>query len=411
VANAAYILSPTTPQNRYASIDILRGVAVLGMLTMSIQSFAMPMAAYINPSIYESLQNNDLYVWIASYVFANQKFQAIFVMLFGASMVMLSQKAQRENLRSTDLQNRRFIYLGVLGLLHAYLLWYGDILFTLAICGLLMFIFRRKKSATQLRAGVIFLVIGSVISLIIGYSVPVWEPGEYEAAKEEIWEPSATTISEEIDYYTSPWERQILYRAPQAFKVQTSRFVFRDFWKYSGMILLGMALYRRKVFKAKQSSSYYYKLIGYGFGLGLPLVVVGAMFHFNFDWDFRLSYFFISQLNYWGSILMALGYIGLIMLLCKSSTRGFIARRLAEVGRMSLTNYILMSIICSFIFYGHGLSLFGDIDRSLLAVLVLGIWVIILFFSAIWLSYFRFGPLEWLWRSLTYGKVQPMIKT
>ncbi|WP_420384731.1 DUF418 domain-containing protein [Roseivirga sp.] len=410
MANASYILTPTEPKNRHASIDILRGVAVLGMVFMTIQAFAMPMAAYINPTVYENLTNNDLYVWIVSHVFTDGKFEAIFVMLFGASMVMLSQKARKEHLRSSDLQNKRLIYLGVFGILHAYLLWYGDVLLSLAITGLLMFIFRRKKSSTQIRAAVIFLIIGSAISLVLGYSVPVWEPGEYEANRTEIWQPDATDISEEIDYYTSPWERQILYRAPQAFDNQTSQFVFQRFWKYAGMMLIGMALYRRKAFKAKQSNRFYLKMVGYGLGLGLPLVAVGTMLNFNFEWDFRLSYFFLSQLNYWGSILMALGYIGIVMLFCKSSTRSFLAKRLAEVGRMALSNYILISLICSFVFYGQGLALFGDVDRSLQAVFVLGIWVFITSVSAIWLSYFKYGPFEWLWRTLTYGKLQSMAK-
>ncbi len=410
MSNAAYILSPTAPQSRYASIDILRGIALLGMLVMTIQSFAMPMAAYINPNVYENLSGNDLYVWIASHVFANGKFQAIFAMLFGASIVMISQKAMREHLRSTDLQNKRFIYLGIIGLFHAYFLWYGDILFTFAICGLLMFIFRRKKSVTQIRAGIIFLIIGSAISIIIGYSIPLWEQGEYEVNKEEVWTPSSAEISKEIDYSTGAWERHIIYRAQQAFSVQTSKFVYQDLWKYSGMMLIGMALYRRKVFKAKQSSKTYMKMIGYGIGIGLPLVTVGTMLNFNYDWDFRMSYFFIALLNYWGSILMAIGYIGIIMLICKSGTRGFIPKRLSEVGRMSLSNYIFMSIICSFIFYGQGFALFGDVDRSLQAVFVLGIWAVIITFSAVWLNFFRFGPLEWLWRTLTYGKLQPLAK-
>lgn len=391
-------------------MDLLRGIAVLGMVAMTIQSFSMPMAAYINPTVFENLSGNDLYVWIVSHAFADKKFEAIFAMLFGASIVMISQKAQREHLRSSDLQNKRFIYLGIIGIIHAYLLWYGDVLLTLAITGLLMFIFRRKKSSTQIKAAVIFLVIGSAISLTLGYSVPVWEQGEYEAAKKEVWQPPASDISEEIDYYRGPWERHIIYRAPQAFKVQTSQFVFQDFWRLAGLMLIGMALYRRKVFKAKQSTKFYLKMIGYGLGIGLPLVAAGIFLNFQHKWEFRNSYFFISQLNYWGSILMALGYIGIVMLIAKASSNGFLIKRLAEIGRMSLSNYIIISVLCSFIFYGQGLALIGDVDRSLQAVFVLGIWVFVAVFSSIWLAYFKFGPLEWLWRTLTYGKVQKIAK-
>lgn len=411
MARPTYILNPVDQRSRIESLDILRGVAVLGILIMNIQSFAMPASAYSNPTSYERLTGNDLYVWLVSHVFADQKFMAIFSMLFGASLVMLSQKARKEHLRSTDLQYRRFIYLGLIGIFHAYLIWAGDILLMYAISGFLMFIFRSRKSATQIRAGVIFLLVGSMISLLIGYSVPLWEPGEYEATRIEIWSPTSEMQSEEIDYYTSSWERQMLQRVPAAFEMQTTVFLFEGFWRIAGCMLIGMALYKRRVFKLKQSSKYYMKMIGYGFGLGLPLVVVGTLLDFNYDWDFRYSFFFFSQFNYWGSVLMALGYIGIVMLICKGSTRSFMAKRMGDVGRMALSNYLIQSIICTYIFYGHGLGLFGDLDRSAQAVFVLAIWVFQIAFSGIWLSYFRYGPFEWIWRSLTYGKAQPFFKT
>ena len=220
-------------------------------------------------------------------------------MLFGASIVMISQKARKEQLRSSNLQYKRFIFLGIIGLFHAYLIYFQDVLFIMALSGLLIFIFRSKKTSTQIRAGVIFLVIGSAISLLLGYSTPLWEPGEYEATLEEVWNPSSEAQNDEIDYYTSSWERQIVYRAPQAFNYQTSNFVFKNFWRISGCILIGMALYKRRVFKGKKSTKYYLKMIAYGLGIGLPLVIGGTLLDFNFDWDFKLSYFYFSQLNYW----------------------------------------------------------------------------------------------------------------
>ena len=393
-----------------ATLDIIRGVAVLGMLVMTIQSFAMPEVASINPTTFERLSGNDLYVWIVSHVFSDQKFLGIFSMLFGASIVMLSQKARKEHLRSTDLQYKRFVYLGIFGLVHAYLLYYGDVLLMYAICGLLMFIFRSKKTSTQLRAGILLLAIGSAISLLLGYSVELWEPGEYETRSAEIWNPPSSVLAEEIEGYHSNWERQILTRAPQAFATQTTGFIFHYFWRIAGMMLLGMALYKRRVFKGKQSKKYYVKMVVYGIGIGLPLVVAGVFLNFQYNWDFRISYFFTSQLNYWGSVLMSIGYVGIIVLFCKASTRSFLAKRLADVGRMSLSNYLFQSIICGIIFYGHGFNLFGDLDRSAQAVFVLAIWVVNIAFSGIWLKYFQFGPFEWLWRSLTYGKVQPLAK-
>jgi len=371
----------------------------------------MPSSAYINPTSFENLDGYDFYVWLLSHVFADQKFMAIFSMLFGASVIMISQKARKEQLRSSDLQYRRFIFLGLIGIAHAYLLWMGDILLLYAICGLLMFIFRSKNTSTQIKAGIIFLVIGSAISLLIGYTVPLWEPGEYDATVSDIWNPPIEEQNQEIDYYTSSWERQMLIRAPQAFDMQTTVFIFQNFWRIAGCMLIGMALYKRRVFKLKQSKRYYLKMVAYGLGIGLPLVIVGTMLDFQYDWDFRLSFFYFSQFNYWGSVLMAIGYIGIVMLFCKSSTRTFLAKRMADVGRMALSNYLMQSIICTYIFYGHGFALFGDIDRSVQALIVLGIWIVQIAFSSLWLSYFKFGPFEWVWRSLTYGKSQALLKT
>ena len=405
------LLKPTGAPERVVSMDILRGVAVLGILAMNIQSFAMPAAAYGNPTAFEKLTGNDLWVWLASYVFADQKFMSIFSMLFGASIMMLSQKARKENLRSTDLQNRRFIFLAIIGLAHAYLLWFGDILFAYAVCGFLMFSFRNKKTKVQLRAGILLLAVGSLISLVIGYTTPLWESGELDTARTEIWAPDKSSISEEIEFSTGSWERQILFRAGEAFQMQTTVFFFETFWRVSGLMLIGMALYKRRVFKGKQGAKYYSKMVGYGFGIGLPLVVVGAILNFNYEWNFQLSFFYFTQLNYWGSVLMALGYIGVVMLVTKDTSKSFIASKLAAVGRTALSTYLLQSIICGFIFYGHGLGMFGDLDRSAQAVLVLGIWVFNIIFANVWLKYFQYGPFEWLWRSLSYGKAQRFFRS
>lgn len=406
MAPSTLILKPTQGKGRIPSIDILRGLAVLGILIMNIQSFSMPSSAYFNPTSFERLSGSDLSVWLLSHVFANQKFMAIFSMLFGASIIMLSTKAKKENVRSTNLQYRRFFFLAIIGLLHAYLLWAGDILFPYAICGFLLFSFRGKRSLTLLKAGIVFLAVGSLISLFIGYSVPFWEPGEYQQNMAEVWSPSNQQHSEEIDYYTSHWERQMIRRIPDAYGMQTTVFLFDSFWRIAGCMLIGMFLFKRQAFQAKQSKKFYFRLIGIGWGIGLPIIVIGTLLDFHFDWNYKLSFYFFSQFNYWGSVLLALGYIGILMLICKSGTQSFLAKRLGNIGQMALTNYLMQSIICTYLFYGHGLGLFGGLDRSMQAITVLIIWAFQFLFSWLWLSYFAIGPFEWLWRSLTYAKIQ-----
>jgi uncharacterized protein len=118
--------------------------------------------------------------------------------------------------------------------------------------------------------------------------------------------------------------------------------------------------------------------------------------------------FYGPQLNYWGSILVAFGYVGMVMLLTQAARRGILIRALAATGRMAFTNYIMQTLICTAIFYGHGLGLYARMERREQILVVFAIWILQLVVSSIWLRHFRFGPLEWLWRSLTYRRMQPM---
>lgn len=413
MAGSRTLLHPVEPNKRVLSIDVLKGFAILGILTVTIQSYSLTFAEQYNPTAHEggALEGYNLWLWFLSHVFAEKKFLAVFAMLFGASIMMLSNKAKKEHLRSGDLQSRRFSWLLIIGLLHAYLLWYGDVLLFFAICGFFMFIFRSKKSRVLFRLGIIFLLVGSLASFILGYSIPFWEPGQLEELEQRVWSPSHELVSQEMEYYRSNWERQMLIRGPQAFRSQTTTFLTDTFWRISGLILLGMAFFKKRVFSLKQTRKYYRKMIAYGLGLGLPLVLVGVLLNFHYDWDFEFGFFYLSQFNYWGSVLMAIGYIGIVMLLVRmSSPKNQFVFRLSQVGQMSLTHYIMQSIICGFIFYGHGLGYFADLDRPLLYIIVLIIWAFQILFSALWLRYFRYGPFEWLWKSLSYGKAQPIFR-
>ena len=114
------------------------------------------------------------------------------------------------------------------------------------------------------------------------------------------------------------------------------------------------------------------------------------------------------QFNYWGSLFVALGWVGLVMLVCKSGVAPRLTGVLAATGRMAFTNYLLQTVICTTIFYGHGFGLFGKVERLEQILIVLAVWVVLLVLSPVWLRYFRFGPAEWLWRCLTYMQAQPM---
>jgi uncharacterized protein len=144
-----------------------------------------------------------------------------------------------------------------------------------------------------------------------------------------------------------------------------------------------------------------------GAAIGVPLILYGAWSDIQDGWNFRYSFFFGSQFNYWGSLGVAMAWIGLVMLCCLWPAALPATRRLAAVGRMAFSNYILETMVCTTIFYGHGLGLFARLDRLQGGAIVVAVWILVFFFSQVWMRNFCFGPLEWLWRSLTYLEREP----
>jgi uncharacterized protein len=170
-------------------------------------------------------------------------------------------------------------------------------------------------------------------------------------------------------------------------------------------MLIGMALFKLGVFSARASARVYWSFLAAAGLIGLPAIVYGVYREVASGWEMRDSFFLASQYNYWASILIALGWVGATMLVCQSPLKRF-TKPLAAVGRMAFSNYILDTVLCTSIFYGFGLGMFGKVSRVQQIEIVFAIWIVQLVISPIWLKYFQFGPLEWLWRSLTYWKRQ-----
>jgi uncharacterized protein len=389
------------------ALDALRGFAVLGILIMNIQSYSMIQAAYINPTAYGDLTGINRWVSVLSHLFADGKFMAIFSILFGAGVVLMTSRVEAKGRGSASLHYRRTFWLIVIGMIHAYLLWYGDILTAYGVCALLIFLFRKVSPKWLLVIGLISVSVSSLIYLFFGVSLPYWPAEGYQNVL-QAWKPTAEIVSQEISSYQGSWLEQMTPRAPAALMFQTFLFAIWVGWRAGGLMLVGMALFKWGLLTAQRSKRFYSTLAGIGFGLGLPLVIYGMARNYQASWSFDYSMFIGNQFNYWGSILIALGYIGVIMLICKSTYLRRISARFAAVGRMALTNYLMQTIICTTIFYGHGLGLFGQIERSGQILIVFGVWVFQLWASPIWLRYFRFGPAEWIWRFLTYSRLQPV---
>ena len=396
---------PIAETTRIDAIDILRGVALLGILLMNIQSFAMPRAAYSNPIAYGDLEGANLYVWVASRMLAEQKFMAIFSMLFGAGIVLMAERADaRGNARRAHY--RRMGWLLVIGLLHAHLLWHGDILFLYAVCGMLLYPLRRQPPGRLLALGALLLAVCSVLFVALGMSFPHWPENERAAFTAE-WLPSAAAIEAELAVWLGGWLDQQPVRSAWAFEFETSTLIAFGVWRAGGLMLIGMALFKQGAFSARLPSRFYLALTAAAVAVGLPLQAYGVALDFAHEWQ-AWSFFFGTQFIYWPSIAVSLGYVGLVMLICRAAALRPLTRSIASVGRTALTNYLLQTIICTTIFYGHGLGWFGAVDRVGQVGVVAAVWAVQLVASSLWLRRFRFGPVEWVWRWLTYGVRPPL---
>jgi uncharacterized protein len=395
-------------QERIVSIDVLRGFALLGILPMNIQYFSMISAAYQNPTAYGDLTGANYWVWLLSHVLADEKFMTIFSMLFGAGILLMTSRIEAAGRPSAVLHYRRMGWLILFGLAHAYLLWSGDILVTYGLCGLLVYLCRKLRPRTLLILGLLTIAVAPAILTSYGLWSRHWSPAQVRLASEQLWMPATSRVASENAAYRGSWMAQMRFRVPDSVQMETTFFVFFTFWRATGLMLAGMALFKLGVFGAKRPASLYWTLIAVALLIGLPVTLYGTHLDFAAGWDFRYCFFYGAQFNYWASLPVSLGWVGAIMLASRAAGRFPFTLRLAAVGRMAFTNYITHTVICTTIFYGHGFGLFGKVERVGQFAIVLAVWTLQLVISRIWLRHFLFGPLEWLWRSLTYLQWEPL---
>jgi uncharacterized protein len=400
-------MAPLGEDRRIGSIDVLRGLALLGILVLNIQAFSMPFEAYVNPTAWGDLTGANYLAWYMGQLLADMKFMAIFSMLFGAGIVLMTERLEATGRPVLGIHYRRMVWLLVIGFGHAYLLWHGDILVSYAICGMLVVWCRRLPPVVLALMGLAMIAVVSMLYLGFGFLLNAMPPDKAATMMN-----SGSTLQESIlwqkDGYRGGWAQQMDVRVPMALIMQTKGFFFFVFWRAGGLMLLGMALHKWGVFTAKRSSAFYLCLLGAGILVGLPVVAWGLHSHEAAQWDPITTKFLTSQYNYWGSIIVALGWTALIMLIVKWGILRWLQTGLAAVGRMALTNYLLQSIVCITLFYGHGLGWYGSVERTGQAMVVLVLSIAQLIWSPLWLAAFRFGPAEWVWRSLTYWRLQPM---
>jgi len=404
-------MTPSTPepvqtQHRKESLDVLRGVALLGILVLNIQSFAMPMAAYSNPTVYGDFSGANFWVWYISQLFFDFKFITIFSMLYGAGIMLMTERCADLPTSRKLLLSRSF-WLLVFGMIHGYLIWSGDILVTYAITGALV-IFARKWSIRKLLiAGIALLVFSVLIMAFFSYATPHMG-AEQMAERKAFWSPPAEEIASELAAYRGSYWEQLVHRAPVTFYYQTWAFLAFLGWRTAGLMLVGMALLKSGFLYGHSTVRTYIWCLLPGILIGLPLIAWGLQGNLAAGHSWEYSMLFGRLPNTAGSLLLALTYVSLIIMACKRGWVRAITSSLAKVGQMAFTNYIMQTLICTTVFYGYGFGLFGHVERIGQILLVFGVWAVLFVISHYWLAHFRFGPLEWLWRSLSYRKRQSM---
>ena len=389
---------------RINQLDVMRGFALLGILIMNIISFGLPQAHYFNPHAEGTLHGWNRAALVFAEFFANEKFMGLFSLLFGASVVLFTDKLEEKGRSAWTFHMRRNGWLLVFGLLHAYLLWIGDILFTYALCSVWLF-FVRKWSARSL-----FIASGASVLLLLlmdammGLSVPYWSAVEVTEFA-EFWSPSSASIAEEVATMRGAWGDQMTMRVPSAMTMQTEYLPMLAL-RATAMMLLGMGLYKSGVLSGGMDRRWNggFALIG----LTLGLAITGWGFQYSQAHDWSMEVFFIGGFfRRLGMVFLVLGYVGSILWLCEGPVKSWLERWLAPLGRMALTNYLAQTVICTTLMYGHGFGLFSSLGRAQLWLVVVPIWVVQILASKWWMDRCAFGPIEWGWRSLTYWRIQP----
>lgn len=422
------MLAPVSAPERITSLDSLRGLALLGILLMNIVAMGMYSWAYDDPTVAGGATGINLWVWTILHVVAEGKMRCLFSIVFGASIILLTSRLENRK-GAADIYYRRIMWLLLFGIVHAFLLWEGDILYNYALCALVLYPFRNLSARRLLTIGLGLLFVSSIFYLVEGYqtramikkglqAVELSKQGkqltdEQQADKfafgkfEKERHPNAEKLNKHNqEWRGNPW-RVIKARAKDVWPWHS--IAYYHWWNLDtwSMMFMGMALIKMRVLGAERRYRFYWLMVLLGYGIGIPLNSYTAAVIIKTHFDAVIHSWANSSYDV-GRLSIALGHLGALMLLCKAGWLRWLTKSLGAIGQMAFSNYIFHSVVTAFIFTGYGLALYGKLQRYQLYYVVFGIWIVQLIVSPIWLRHYRFGPLEWCWRSLTYWKRQPM---
>lgn len=404
-------LSPVMVSERIVSMDVVRGLALLGILISNMIFFSQPHGIngwradlWFGPA-------DKFADWI-SMIFIEGKFYPIFSMLFGLGVSMQMERASSRGLEIKTVYLRRLYVMMGFGILHGILLWEGDVLLVYALCGLVLWLFRNRKPKTLLFWAAGFVLIPASLILFIGLVLHLLSGHpEVQSAMSESYAGDEETRSEMFRIFvTGSYFDVVFYRLKEmVFMILLTLFYAP---LYLGLFLIGMWAGRKEILAEVQKHTRLLVSILLICGaVGLMANLIGAWLQIDGITESNYGLMLIGNgiISIFGSVL-AFAYIAGLALLIhyRSSWTGLFAP-LAAVGRMALTNYLAQSLIATTIFYGYGFGFGGNVGRMGVIGISLMIFAAQIAFSVCWLKFYRYGPMEWLWRSLTYGKRQPMV--
>ena len=428
--------APVAQSERIIILDALRGIAILGILLMNIPGFGLPEIQASDPSIFNETGVNYQTWYVIDWIFAGTQ-RAFFSMLFGAGMILFITRLEKrmDGMLPAIYFFRRQMWLLAFGLFNAFvLLWFWDILFHYAISGMILFVFYRLPAKTLL-----ILSFASLLLMTARDNKNLYD-NKNIISKGEAVARIDTTVSkltalqkDELDEMTGfrekssqesklkIAEKEIMYMTgnyASVYKVQSEKsahvhmyYLYFGLWDVLLFMFLGMALYKNGVLLGNAPSKLYWLLFIGGLGLGLLLsyvnmenIIQNKYSRFEFAKNVSFDPYQLARM------LRSFGFFGFVMLLFKSGAFKWFFNLFRPVGQMAFTNYLMQSLIGAIFFYGCGLGYFGKLERFELYIYVAVVWAVEIIWSHIWLKHFRFGPLEWAWRSLTYWKKQPIKK-
>ncbi|MEO5938088.1 MAG: DUF418 domain-containing protein [Sphingomonas sp.] len=400
---------------RLRTLDAVRGFAVMGILLLNINGLAMPDYAEVDPSFYGGADGANWWTWAIAYVVGDGKMRGLFTMMFGASTVLIADRAFVNEQSPARVHYTRMATLFVFGMLHAYLIWAGDILVLYSLVGAVAYFGWRAKPRVLLMIGMGLLAYKAGDGLFAWHHLETGRiaaaAGKGNAVAAADWRAFAKAsavdpngAAKEVAAYRGSYAEALTSRMRTAIFFQTviNRIAFVD---TLGLMLIGMALFRRGFFSGEWSRRRYWIAAGAVPMLWTTYVPLVAWLSDTRWMPLTMVATESIQLTLLRPFL-SLGYAAAIILFVQSDRAVWLADRLAATGRMAFSNYLGASIVLTLFFNGNGLGWYGYLQRWQCLIVVAAVWVLMLAWSKPWLERFAYGPFEWLWRSAARGKLQ-----